>query len=29
MQAVEIKAMDNNDCDIWPPLWKGVSDFTK
>ena len=24
MQSVEIKGIDNNDFDIWLPLWKGL-----
>src|SRR3954462_6150963 len=27
MQSVEIKAIDNNDFDIWLPLWKGYQRF--
>ena len=29
MQAVEIKTIDNNDFDIWLPLWKGYQRFYK
>ena len=27
MQSVKIKGIDNNDFDIWPPLWKGCQRF--
>ena len=27
MQSVEIKAIDNNDFDIWLPLWKSYQQF--
>ena len=27
MQSVKIKAIDNNDFDIWLPLWKGYRRF--
>ena len=27
MQSVEIKAIENNDFDIWLPLWKGYQRF--
>jgi GNAT superfamily N-acetyltransferase len=27
MQSIEIKAIDNNDFDIWLPLWKGYQRF--
>ena len=27
MQSVEIKAIDNNDFDIWLPLWRGYQRF--
>lgn len=29
MQSVEIKTIDNNDFDIWLPLWKGYQRFYK
>ncbi|QYD67135.1 GNAT family N-acetyltransferase [Paraburkholderia edwinii] len=29
MQSVKIKAPDNNDFDIWLPLWKGYQQFYK
>ena len=29
MPSVEIKAIDNNDFDIWLPLWKGYQRFYK
>jgi hypothetical protein len=27
MKSVEIEAIDNNDCDIWFPLWSGYQRF--
>ena len=29
MQSVKIRAPDNNDFDIWLPLWKGYQQFYK